>query len=207
MLDKIEVQDNLVDFERKLTRLEKKDLPFATAVALTRTVQDAQGSIIQAIPHIFKTTKKWWLPRQPTGVKIKGANFRAAKFTASVFTKAYFAALQEEGGIKTPHRGKLLAVPTQAVPKSRRKSGGARKTMSLKSAVATRWGVYLRKGGKKNPRLEKQFTWASSATVPARFGFKLMADKVARRRFRQHLDRELAKAVAKTKERMATRGR
>lgn len=205
MLDKIEVRDNLVDFERKLTKLEKKDLPFATAVALTRTMQDAQTSIIRAIPHIFRTTKKWWLKQQPTGVKIRGANFRAAKLTASVFTKAYFAALQEDGGIKTPHRGKLLAVPTASVPKSRRKSGGARKTMNLKKAVANRWGIYLKKGGKKNPRLEKQFTWAKQAVVPARFGFKAIAAKVTRRRFRQHLDRELAKAVAKTKERLAAK--
>jgi hypothetical protein len=202
VIDRIEVQDNLVDFERKLTMLEKKDLPYATAVALTRTVQDAQGSIIQAIPHIFRTTKKWWNKNQPTGVKIRGANFKAAKLTASVFTSAYFAALQEAGGIKTPHRGKLLAVPTPAVPKSRRKSGGARKTLSLKNAFATPWGIYTKKGGKKNPKLVKQFAWATHAVIPGRFGFRTMAAKVARRRFRQHLDRELAKAVAKTMERM-----
>ncbi len=199
------IDDNgtLADFERRLTRLEKKEMPYATAVALTRTVQDAQSSIIQAIPHIFNVTKKWWLKSQPTGVKISPA--KKIRLLASVYTKAFFAELQEEGGIKRPHGGKVLAVPSARVPKSRRKSGGARKTLDMKRTFANSRGIFRKKGSKKKQVIEKQFTWARSATVPRRFGFRRIAAKVASRRFRQHLDRELSIAVEKTRRRMASK--
>lgn len=196
----IKVEDNLADFNRRLTQLEKKEMPYATAVALTRTVQDAQSAIISAIPHIFKTTKKWWLKQQPTGIKITPA--KKIRLLASVYTSAFFAALQEAGGVKTPHRGKNLAVPSDKVPKSRRKSGGARKTLDMKRTFATKRGIYRKKGGKKKPIIEKQYTFSRTAIIPKRFGFKRIAAKVTARRFKQHLERELGKAVEKTRKRV-----
>lgn len=196
MID-IDVKADTKDFVRRLTRHQRKQVPYATAVSLTRTVQDAQGSMIAAIPHIFNVTKKWWLKQQPTGIKIRPAT--KLKLLASVYTDAYFAALQERGGTKTPHAGRVLAIPTDKVPRSRRKAGGARTMANQKKAFVTDSGIYRRKGGKRSRVVEKLFTFSKSAQVRPRFRFKEIVSKVARRRFKAHFVRELGKALRSTR--------
>ena len=69
----INVKSNVKQFTKGLRRIEKKQIPFATARALTWTAQDAQKWLIKKIPSIFNVNKKWWLKQQPTGIKIKPA--------------------------------------------------------------------------------------------------------------------------------------
>ena len=178
--------------ERYLNRIQRRQLPFAIARALTWTVQDAQKSIIAAIPHIFRVTKKWWLKTQPTGIKIRPAT--KIHLTATVYTNAPFADLQESGGTKRP-RGRMIAVPTAKTPKSRRKAGGAAVMMKQKKTFATKTGIYRRKGGKKNQTIEKVFTFTKKARVRPRFGFKDIARKVAVRRFPNHFYKSLTQAL------------
>ncbi len=186
------VKADIREVTRYLNKVQKRQVPYAIALALTRTVQDAQKSLIAAIPHIFKVTKKWWLKNQPTGVKIRPAT--KADLTASVYTNAPFAGLQEEGGIKRP-RKKFLAVPTKNTPKSRRKAGGAGVMMKQKKTFATASGIYRRKGGKRNQTIEKLYTFTEKARVRPRFGFKDIARKVALHRFKKNFETALTKAL------------
>lgn len=191
------VKDNVKDFTRWLTDVQKKQVPYATALALTRTAQDVQAYIIERIQTIFNVTKKWWLKQQPTGIKIKSATKR--DLHSRIYTNAYFADLQEEGGIKRPQDNRVLAVPTDATPKSRRKSGGARIMMQQKKTFSTPAGIFRRKGRGKNSKVEKLFAYAKTATIRPRFGFKTMAKSVAARQFPKRFAESLSKALKTAK--------
>lgn len=187
------VKDNIKEFTRWLTDVQKKQVPYATALALTRTAQDVQTHIIKAITSIFNVTKKWWLKQQPTGIKIKSANKKTLH--SRIYTDAYFAELQEHGGTKRPHNNRTMAVPTDITPKSRRKSGGAAVMMKQKKTFSIRSGIYRRKGKGKNSTIEKLFTYSKTANIKARFGFKPMAARVAARQFPKRFKEALTRAL------------
>jgi len=189
----INVKSNVKQFTRHLTKIEKKQVPFATARALTWTAQDVQKWLIKKIPAIFNVTKKWWLKQQPTGIKIKPA--KKNHLISSIYTKAYFASLQEEGGTKRPTRSKNLVIPTKKVPKSRRKSGGAVVMLKGKKVFSTSRGIYRRKGGKKSRAIELLYHKDSSANVKPRFNFKKTAHRIATRMFKRNFLKSLASAL------------
>jgi hypothetical protein len=136
----LNVMSNVKDFAKYLDNVQKKQVPYATARALTKTAQEAQKELQAAMPRTFNVTKKWWLKQQPTGIKVQSA--KKTDLEAVVYTAAYFAKLQEEGGIKIPFRGRGILVPTDLTPKYGRRSGGSTKLIAgarvLKFAKGTR---------------------------------------------------------------------
>jgi len=194
MLD-INVKNNVKEFTRHLNSIEKKQIPFATARALTWTAQVAQKALQDWIPKVFNVTKKWWLKQQPTGIKIKPA--KKNRLIAEVYTDAYFARLQEKGGTKRPHRSKALVIPTAKVPKSRRKAGGAAQMLKTKNVFSTKKGIYRRKGGKKrkNQTVELLFTKEQTAHIKPRFRFEETAAKAAVRIFKDKFFDSLQRAL------------
>lgn len=197
MID-LNVKNNVKDFTRHLNRIQKKQLPFATARALTWTAQATQKALQDWVQKVFNVTKKWWLKQQPTGIKIKPA--QKTRLIAEVYTNAYFADLQEKGGTKRPHRSRSLLIPTDKVPKSRRKAGGAAQMLKTKNVFSTSKGIYRRKGGKKrkNQRIELLFTKEKIAQVKPRLRFAETAARIAfatfPRKFLDSLQRALKTA-------------
>ena len=198
---KVNITSNIKEFTRDLKWHERKSMPFVTALALTRTAQDVQKAIILRVPRIFNVTKKWWLKQQPTGIKIKPAK-KGISPTAEVYTKAHWGQRQEEGGIKTPHTGSHILVPTKNVPKYGRKAGGAKKIIAGKKAIkhsgnpiitlsSGKKVIARRKGKKRNP-IEIMYNVVPRAVIIARWGFKMTAKAQALR----HFPRELKKAYA-----------
>jgi hypothetical protein len=141
------VKSNVKDFVKHLDKVQKKQVPFATARALTWTVKESQKAIQEAIPHTFKVTKKWWLAKQPTGIKVRSA--KKTDLEAVVYTTAYFAKLQEEGGIKIPFRGRGILVPTELTPRYGRRSGGAKKLIAGVKVLKFKKRTSAGKGGGK----------------------------------------------------------
>jgi hypothetical protein len=203
----LSVKSDVKQLTRHLDKIQKKQVPFATARALTWTVKEMQADIIHKIPNIFNTTRKWWLARQPTGIKIKPA--KKNDLVATVFSQAYFLRLQEYGGIKLPFRGRGLLVPSPLVPKYGRKAGGAKKVMAGKKVLraggrsggdpvvhapsGTR-GVFRRKGKARLP-IERLYAYTPSAHILPRFGFRRMAAHKARQRFAANFHKSLAMAL------------
>lgn len=197
----LKVKTNIKEFTRNLDAIEKKQVPFATARALTRTAQACQKDIQEAIPKRFNTTKKWWMKQQPTGVKVTPA--KKADLQAVVYTRAYFADLQEKGGIKTSYQGGGILVPTENVPKYGRKSGGAAKVIAGKKIMrkggkpggspfltmkSGHKGIFRRKSKKA---VELLYTYVPRASINARFGFATMAKQSAQK----HFDKEFQKSL------------
>lgn len=201
----LNVKSNIKEFTRGLTNIQKQQVPFATARALTRTAQACQKDIGEAIPKIFNTTKKWWLKQQPTGVKITPA--KKADLEAVVYTRAYFANLQEKGGIKTPYQGGGILVPTENVPKYGRKSGGAAKLIAGKKIMrrggkpggspfltmkSGHKGIFRRKSKKA---VELLYTLVPRASIAAHFGFAAMAYQSALKHFKDEFYKSLQAAL------------
>jgi hypothetical protein len=203
----LSVKSDVKQLTRHLDKIQKKQVPFATARALTWTVKEMQADISRQIPDIFNTTRKWWLAQQPTGIKITPA--KKTELVAAVYCRAPFLHLQEYGGIKIPFRGRGLLVPSPLVPKYGRKAGGAIKVLNGKKILraggtaggdpvvhapsGTR-GVFRRKGKARLP-IERLYAYTPNAHILPRFGFRRMAAHKARQRFAANFNKSLAMAL------------
>lgn len=163
-----------------MDNLERKQLPFATSLALNKIALLSQERICKAIPRIFNNSRNWWDRRQRTGIRVEFAN--KYKRSSAVYTKAHFAELQELGGTKKPFSGKMIAVPTANVPKKLRASNALRKEESNKSIFKRGRSIYKRLPGN---RLQRLYSLTPKANIKARFGFKDMALST----FNKHWDR------------------
>lgn len=209
-MDKLpwDVRSNIKDFTRYLDNVQKKQIPFATARALTWTAKDAQKELMALMPQTFNVTRKWWLQRQPTGIKVKPA--KKAELEATVYTLAYFAFLQEHGGIKTPFKSRGILIPTERTPKYGRKAGGAKKVLAGKKILrrggkadgdpvitleSGKRGVFRRRGKKRLP-IELLYTYVPRAEVRARMEFEDNARKQSIKVFDFFFSKSLERALA-----------
>lgn len=194
MVDLI-VKDNIAEMTKWLDNIQRKQIPYATSRALNDTAVDAQKAIVDKIPSTFANRKKWWLKQQPTGIKVKFS--KKTDLTATVHTSAYFAGIQERGGVKAPKSGRNLAIPTAQVPKKYRTSHGAKQMLAEKKKVfATPKGVFRRKSKKK---IEVLWTFSPRASIKPRFKFHATAEATARRNFARNFERWLKQAIATAK--------
>jgi hypothetical protein len=100
-----------------LKRLQRDQLPFATARALTLTAQDIQSAVKDKMPGEFVLRRQWTVQ----GIRIKPALKSAwPNQSAVVFSRDPFMNLQETGGTKTSigrrvfDYGPYLAIPLDA---------------------------------------------------------------------------------------------
>lgn len=198
------VKSNVKQFVKGLDRIQKRQVPFATTRALTWTAKEAQKKLQDAMPSTFNVTKKWWLAKQPTGIKVKSA--KKADLEAVVYTLAYFAKLQEDGGIKLPFAGRGIMVPGAKVPKYGRKAGGATKVLAGKKILRSggtgagdpvvsmpsgKRGVFRRRGKKRLP-VDLLYSYVPRAHIRARMRFKARAYHTSVKAF----DRLFAKSLS-----------
>lgn len=194
----LSVKVDIKDAARHLDRMQRKQLPFAIARALTKLAQEAQKEIQQEIPKRFNVTRKWWLKQQPTGIKITPATKQ--KLESSVYTKAYFAELQEEGGTKRPHKGSRIAVPSDNVKAKKNRRSGAVREQASKPKVFyantdTGKRAMFRRRTKKPYPIEMLYTFTPTAWVRKRFKFVETAERVVRQRFKRVFEESLRKAL------------
>ncbi len=187
----------LKGMKRRMAQLQKQ-MPFATSLALNQTGKDIQTAEIANVKRVFKNKKTWWLPKQPTGIKMRRSTKRFLRTT--ILTNAPFIKLHEFGGIKRPHTGRSIAIPSDNVPKTLRKAGSARKFRGRKTSfvVTLRDGdraILRRKGSKKNKRNELFFFLEKQAKIKPRLGFRPLAKKVAVRQFPRHMKVSIVKAM------------
>jgi len=91
-----------------LDKLQRRQLPFATALALTRTAQAAQSEIREDLPKHFKQRGSGlsWISR---GIGVEAAKKDHSE--ATVYSRDWFMLYQEEGGTKRPLTAAMLAIP------------------------------------------------------------------------------------------------
>lgn len=170
------------DFGKQLQLIASRQIPFAVALALTRTAQDSQRNVRSHISENFTIRKK-------SGGFANSIAIRPAtkqNLNAEVYTMARFAALQQTGGTRQPDGSGKLAVPLYNSLKEVKLNRGAKRlsdafTMTLsggKHVIARREG--------KNLRI--LYHLKSEAKVPKRF---FMIESVMRTvgdRFEEHFE-------------------
>lgn len=119
---RISVESNAPGLAEAFQMLAERQLPFATAVALTRVAQDAQEGVRRDMPHRFKLRGS----RLLKGVQITRAEKRDwPNPKAQVGSRDEFMVTQELGGERRPQKGaSFMAIPTRVVTSQRTSTGG-----------------------------------------------------------------------------------
>lgn len=99
----LELEDNAT---KHLMNVAGRQVPFALALALTKTAKEAQKDICQHIDDNFVIRKK--SGGFKSSIRINPATKKTLQ--AEVYSMAGFAALQQTGGVKKPRDGRL-AIP------------------------------------------------------------------------------------------------
>ena len=194
-----------------LDNLRRRQLPFAQALALTKTAQAAQKAIRTSLPTRFEIRNNF-LER---GVRIQAATKRNQQ--SAVFWRAPggvarrgFAqslARQETGGSKRPMK-KYLAIPREA---NKRRGAGGRipkrwqpaQVLKRKDTFVARAGsglaIYRRRGKGRLPLETLYFLSSRQIKVPEAFGFVATARDAARKIYKTEFGRAFAKALATQK--------
>lgn len=186
----ISFESNLRAWERSLTDVEKRQLPFATAKALTDTARmDVKPAVERHIEIVFDS---------PTPFTKKGVAYKPAyknRPVASVFIKdiqAGYLTIQKTGGVRRP-KGRALAIPArQRVNKYGNLPRGTVKRLLARSdtfsgRVNGQGGIWQR----KKRGLKLLVAWEDRAVYAPRFRF----DEVARKAAEMHFPRRFAYAL------------
>lgn len=105
---RLAIQTNVADLAKDLEDLARKQVPFATALALTRTAQDVRGHLRETLGDYFVTRNKW------VAGSMQMTKATKATLEAHAGTVYEPMALQDEGGQKTGKDGGTVAVPVAA---------------------------------------------------------------------------------------------
>lgn len=191
-----------------LDDIKRKQLPYATAVALTRTAQRAQSEIRKELPHRFEIRS----PFIERGVRIEPASKQ--KLEAAVLWRGpagskfgLSLARQETGGRKRPYSRALpsgyLALPRDVkrgakgiIPRSQRPGALLKRKRVFIQEDAGRGAAIMQRGAKGTPPVMLYYLDRRPARIRPRFEFRETAEKVARRVWRKEFGQAFAKALA-----------
>lgn len=184
----------LKEVSRFLNDLQKKQIPFATAKALTDTANQARDEIVKHLQDKFTLRTAWWKPRTRYGINVQAA--KKTSLTAEVFTRAPWMALQETGGMKTP-RGRNIAIPSSFVKRSKRDLiTQANRPRNLKNSFIARSKsgqetIFQRIGRGRDRTIRPMYFLEKRAQIEPAFQFAQTAQRVANERWAKNF----AKAI------------
>ncbi|MBX6382093.1 MAG: hypothetical protein IRZ07_03830 [Microbispora sp.] len=187
---------------RKATRFlddaARRQIPFATAKALTATADAARIAVTRSLPQTFD---------RPTPFTLRAIGIKAATkrdLTARVFVKdaqAKYLALEETGGTRTPDKGVALVMPKAVarnafgnIPKGMLQRLKRQKNVFVGKPEGSNAGGFYRR--LKNDKLQPLAIFFSKAVYRPKFGFKAQVETVARRVFPVALREALKQALA-----------
>lgn len=159
----------------KVTFVKPAQIAKVTALALTKTAQDAQTAVTESLPKNFTIRTPWWKKSSKFGIKVRPAEKSDATPTAEVGTNADWLALHEQGGTKQRRgAGKNLAIPTANVRRTKRDiiQRGSRPRKLKRAFVITlkdgREALFQRKGRRKKSTLHFMYLLQPKAKIEER---------------------------------------
>ncbi len=204
----ISITSNIKQFERNIRGIQRKQLPFATSVALNDTAFDVRKHIVE------KTYKRDF---QVRNTRFIGAALRVKKSTkrtleASVFDKLDREFLQRHtsGGVKRP-RGAHIAIPSREL-KAKRSGKGVPKSLRPRAALANKKTfitrlrssgqlVIMRRKTKKSRPVSVLYLLEPTARIRKTFRFYDDAERVVSQRIGPNFARAWRKALRTAKKR------
>lgn len=196
----ISVATNIKQVRKQLNRLEREQLPYATAVALTKTAQDIQRAETVQLPKKLDNPTPFTM--RAFGIKVATKRH----LQSEVFVKpAQFEYLRWaiEGGVRQG-RGSGTGVPVGArlnkhgnIPGRRKGLIKGKKQFAAKIRGVS--GVWQRTGGRRSPGVALMVAFEKSVRYERRFPFKRIAEGVALSKFDRNLRDALARALASSR--------
>lgn len=179
----------------KLNRLQREQVPFATAKALTMTAKDAQSALDVAMETQLDNPTPF--TKRAIGIE------RATKqnLTARVFikpTQLAYLQWQVAGGTRGP-KGRAIPIP-QSVPLNQYGNMTRNKVKQLMARADVFSGTVRGVGGiwqrTKRGGVKLLIAWEPKATYKPRFKFYEVAKKTIRAKFSSNFQSSLAGALA-----------
>lgn len=173
---------------RFLNDLQKRQIPFATAKALTDTANQARGEIVKHLQSTYTLRTPWYKPGTRYGINVAIA--KKNNLVAEVFTRAPWMARHEEGGLKLP-AGRNLAIPSAFVKRTKRELiSKANRPRNLKNAflVRSKSGqetLFQRVGRGRNRTIRPMYFLERQAEIKPTLQFAEIAQKVGKERWKK----------------------
>ena len=194
----ISTKIDLRKLRKTLDAVQRKQVPFALAVALTQTANSARDRIKRELPQHFTLRNKW----TERGIRSERATKRDLR--SFVYSANEYTVKHETGGIKRP-RGRFIALPRGV-----RKTPGQRITKAKRpAAMVQRKRVYVSDIGKKGAKgifkrmgrgaasiTELQYVLhPGSVTIKPRWNFEKTVEQTMRKEFHKRFEKALSNAL------------
>lgn len=205
-LMQISFQNNIRQVERGLSDFARREVPFATSLALNATADDVLKNTSVSL------RKRLDRPTPFTEKAFRATRSSKSRLSVKVFAmdrQAAYLKFQEDGGTRKPNR-KAIAIPVNIetnefgnIPRR-----GIKRTLKLKNvfsgvpkgAPKEAAGIYKRVGAtakkKAGYRLLLLIDYAKRTIYRPRLRFKSSAAKTAAARFPIHWERSIKRAIA-----------
>jgi hypothetical protein len=202
--------ENLKQVQEEMRAIASDQLPYATALALTKTAQAGQRNIRDTVlPSRFVLRRASWMK---ANIKIDPAT--KANLVAAVRDTFGAMALQETGGAKIPY-GSAIAVPLRG---ARPSPASLISPQNMPSAIMARGGfingnimydVTVKAGRRRAVKgafgVSSSASWSRQiipmyalvprANVPARYGFEAAVEEIVRTTFGDNFREAFKRAV------------
>lgn len=188
---------------RLFRALQREQLPFAMALALTRTSVHARDEVRARLGDHFTLRNQ----RTKRGIRNRRAEKRDwPRMSAGVGSLDDFMVLHATGGLKRAKRGGTVLVPTRAI--RRTASGKVRKTQRpdvLRSAGKTyvEGGVIRLRSGPRQRRntLRLLYLQRSSARIDRRWPLQDEVSRAVKRHFPREFKRSMVRSLKSSRRR------
>lgn len=193
MTIEVNVVDDVRAARRTLERIHRRQIPFATRLALNDMAFEARTEVVNTIyPRAFEV-RATRFPR--TAFRVDKAT--RSRPVARVFDrlKKDFLKRQAAGGVVRPGQGGRWAIKTSYVKARLTKTGRVPKRLQPRNPKAYKVGDTLFQDFKRQADAPL-YTLRPSVRLPLRFTFFRDINLLVRRRFRSHFARALARAIA-----------
>ena len=194
----IRVDDNIAAVRRQLTRLERKQIPFAAAKALTMTASDAKRAIDRQLPMKLD---------RPTRFTMNAIAIRRATKSnqqSEVYVRplqAQYLRYQIEGGVRKA-RGGGIGVPTRNARLNKfgnipgRRSGLIKNKRQFIATINGVAGVWERTGGRRGVGVKLIAAFEQQVKYSKRLPFYKIAGSTARSTFGKNFVKTMNQALA-----------
>ena len=208
----ISVKHDLKQLQRRLTDIEKKQIPFATTVALNDVAFGLRTHLQRKAQDDLDNPTPWTL----RGFRVVKANMRTLKAMVYIAgsrglpgenqDRNKYMTFQVEGGTRVPGqntKGRAIVIPTKHVPRNAygnpRGRNVAKRIVQSKKGFSGKIdetaGIWQNQGRGKNAVTRLMFRYKDSASYRPRFHFHRYGRAFVRQRFGGALSRAMAKAL------------
>jgi len=190
------LEGDIKSLTRKLTRLQKKQVPFAAALAIKDTAFRTRHYIVRRVyPQSFKVRNKRFAG---VAIRVKPNRVSKTRLVAHVYDSKDTQILKNQtfGLTKTPHASRYLKVPKKGAEFVYTRSGKGRK-FNKTYVTQGRYGpVIMQRRGRGGRKARFLYGLRTSVNVDKNFPFFERGEMFARRVFPKAFKRGLATALA-----------